>query len=87
MVISTAVLAGTVAFAGCVFATDRMLTKKLDGYKLIVDSTACKAYIKCSARGIPLENFKIYTRIEHSQIYLYTKGAAVTVKRYCKGGA
>lgn len=78
MLISTGILAGTAVFAACVLATDKMVKKKLDGYKLVVDPTAGKVYIKCSARDIPLENFKVYTRIEHSQIYLYTKGVAVT---------
>lgn len=79
MLISTGILAGTAVFAACVLATDKMVKKKLDGYKLVVDPATGKAYIKCSARDIPLEKFKVYTRIEHSQIYLYTKGAAVTV--------
>lgn len=78
MLVSTGILIGAATFAGYALVTNKILEKKLDRYKLVIDPATSKIYIKCSARGIPYENFKVYTRIEHSQVYLFTKGAAVT---------
>ena len=77
MLISTSVLIGAAAFTALFGATSIAIDKKLNYYNIVVDATAKELSIKCGARKISESNFKVYTRLEHGDIYLYTKGSEV----------
>ena len=56
--------------------TDHYLyEKKCNYYNAIVDTHNNEVIIKCNARGISVENFKVYTRLENGRNYLYIRGA------------
>ncbi len=80
MLISTGILAGAATFAVYFGATMLAIDKKLKYYNIIIDTTNKEIRIKCNAEKISLENFRVYTRLEHGEIYLYTKGSEVLEK-------
>lgn len=77
MLISTSILIGATTFATYLGAASIAINKKLNRYNIVIDSTAKELLIKCDARKISVYNFKVYTRLEHGNICLYTKGTEV----------
>lgn len=77
MLISTSVLIGAATFATYFGVTMLAVDKKLKYYNIVIDPAAKELQIKCNSNKISIENFKVYTRLEHNEVYLYTKGSEV----------
>ena len=77
MLISTSVLIGAATFATYFGVTMLAVDKKLKYYNITIDPAAKELQIKCNSNKISLENFKVYTRLEHNEVFLYTKGSEV----------
>lgn len=76
--IAEGLVAGLFGFALCVDTCAMLAEHKENKENIIVDAQSETLVIKCKTKEIPLENFKVYTRMENKKLYLYVKGATVS---------
>lgn len=77
----SAILTGIITGITAVFASAEILSciceKEEDRRNIYINADSKELVIKCETKGIPYENFEVFSRKEKDKLFLHIKGSAI----------
>lgn len=71
------VAGGVAMLVGHIISAATAVKHELKQCSIMIDTVKKELRIKCNAKAISLENFRVYVHMENKQLYLYVRGTEV----------